>query len=399
MLKQLRLKFVAVTMTLVTVLLCVLMLMLFSFTSASLDKDVTISMQSVCENLGRRGITSEPFRFDDRLHYFILTKNMWGDLIAIGTEGFEDAEDAQLTELYAMAINSDSISGNLIGYELKYYHVTGLPGTILYADISQELAAIRTLGRNCIIIGLAALVLLFGLTVILARWMVKPVEEAWEQQKQFVADASHELKTPLTVIMTNTEMLASPDYSPSEKERFLQNSTEMTKRMRLLVEGMLDLARVDNGVVQSAMEVLDYSELNEHCILPFEPLFFESGRLLTTDITPHIQLKGSASHLAQVTDILLDNAMKYSVPDSQVLLTLRSHGNHALLCVDSCGAPLSKEELEHIFRRFYTVDKARTGSSCGLGLSIAKGIVEEHRGRIWAESEGGHNRFYVKLPL
>ena len=399
MLKQLRIKFVAVTMSLIAVLLCLLTLMLFLFTAISLDKDVTIKMQSVSESIGRYGFPMDRPFFDDRLHYFILSQNMRGELVAIGTESFERLTDADLNALYNIAMDSESISENIIKYELKYHHVVGKPGTIVFGDISQELAILRALAHNCVLIVFIAMVLFAVLAKTLAKWIMKPVEAAWEQQKQFVADASHELKTPLTVITTNTEMLASPDYSFAEKERFLQNTTEMTKRMRFLVESMLDMARVDNGVVQSAMEQLDYSQLNEQCVLPFEPLFFESGRILTASIAPNIHLKGSPTHLAQVTDILLDNAMKYSPPDSEVRLTLRCQNKHALLCVDSCGEELSKDMLENIFRRFYTVDRARTGGSCGLGLPIAKGIVEEHKGKIWAESSNGHNRFYVKLPL
>ena len=128
-------------------------------------------------------------------------------------------------------------------------------------------------------------------------------------------------------------------------------------------------------------------------------MYFESGRMLESKIEPGLLLKGSAGHLSQVTDILLDNAMKYSYGGSTVRLTLHRQGRHALLCVDSPGDPISPEDLRKIFQRFYTVDKARTGNSYGLGLCIAKGIVEEHGGKIWAESAVGHNKFFIKLPL
>ena len=397
MLKKLRIKFVAVTMSLIALLLCGIMLMLFFFTAAAMDADITVRMQTVTESLSHRGLPPDRALFDDSLHYFILTETTHGDLLAIGTETFPFTDDDTLRSLYRQAAAEPT--GTLESYGLKYSHIVGLPGTVMFADISNELSALKTLARNCVMVGLLALLLFGALAVVLARWIVKPVETAWEQQRQFVADASHELKTPLTVIMTNTEMLSSPDFSPDEKSRFVENIGEMTGRMRFLVEGMLDLARVDNGVVKSTMEQLDYSALNEQRVLPFEPVFFESDRFLITEITPNITLTGSAIHLAQVTDILLDNAVKYSDPNTNTVLTLTARGKHALLCVDSMGAPLSQEELEHIFRRFYTVDKARTGGSCGLGLSIAKGIVEEHGGKLWAESSGGHNRFFVKLPL
>ena len=399
MLKQLRIKFVAVTMSLIALLLCVLMLLLFFFTATALDAEVSLKMQTVTESLSHRGLPPDRPLFDNRLHYFILTETSRGDILAIGTETFDCNDSTTLQTLYRNAMSSEDSSGIITEYALKYLHVPNMNSTVVFADISNELAALRMLSRHCILVTLAALLLFGLLTVKLAAWMIKPVETAWEQQRQFVADASHELKTPLTVIMTNTEMLTSPEYSPAEKSRFVENTAEMTKRMRFLVEGMLDLARVDNGIVKNAMEVIDYSALNEQCTLPFEPLFFESDRFLLTEITPNIRLNGSATHLAQVTDILLDNAIKYSAPYTETRLTLTARGKHALLCVDSMGDALSQEQLEQIFHRFYTVDQARTGSSYGLGLSIAKGIVEEHGGKIWAESTNGHNRFYVKLPL
>lgn len=399
MLKQLRMKFVAVTMSLIALLLSVIMLVLFFFTAAALDTDVSIKLQTVSESLSHRGLPAERSLFDNRLHYFILTETPRGDLIAIGTETFDYTSDATLKTLYREAADTGELTGTIKEYALKFHLVSDMPGTIVFADISNEMETLHTLARNSILVTLAALLLFGVLTVKLARWMVKPVEQAWQQQKQFVADASHELKTPLTVIATNTEMLTSPEFSPDQKSRFVDNIGEMTGRMRFLVEGMLDLARIDNGMVQSSMEPVDYSRLNEQCVLPFEPLFFESDRLLITEITPNITLIGSPTHLAQVTDILLDNAMKYSAPASQVRLTLSRQNKFALLCVDSQGEPISHADLENIFRRFYTTDRARTGSSYGLGLSIAKGIVEEHKGTIWAESSHGRNRFYVKLPL
>lgn len=399
MLKQLRIKFVAVTMSLIAVLLCVIMVMLYSFTAAALDKDVTIKMQSISENLSRRGLSPDRPLFDERLHYFILTKNIRGDLIAVGSDTFDLSDADWITALYEQTSLSNSSIGTIREYALKYMHVINMHNTILFVDISDEMAALHTLKRNCLVVGLLSLLAFAGIMILLANWIVRPVETAWEHQKQFVADASHELKTPLTVIMTNTEMLASPAYSQEEKARFVENTANMTKRMRYLVEGMLDLARVDSGVVRTAFTQLDYSDLTEQCLLPFEPMFFESGRFLESDIAPNIRLNGSETHLRQVTDILLDNALKYSHPETTVRLTLSAPGKYAVLCVDSMGDSISQEDLQNIFHRFYTVDKARTGDSYGLGLSIASGIVDEHKGKIWAESDNGHNRFFVKLPL
>jgi len=174
----------------------------------------------------------------------------------------------------------------------------------------------------------------------------------------------------------------------------------MSRQMRGLVEGLLDLARVDNGIVKTTFEEFNFSAAAENCLLPFEPLFFEKGMELVSEIEPGISLQGSKSHLQQVVDILLDNAVKYGEPEKKVKVCLRRGGHYVQLCITTAGDEISREDLKQIFRRFYRIDKARSmNQSYGLGLSIAQRIVEDHRGKIWAESENGFNSFYVQLPV
>jgi len=400
MLKLLRTKLVAVIMLVASLLLCILLTLVYQFTAANLEAENIRMMQSVNDSVGFGQFSPDEPTPDDRLHYFVLCGSHGKDLRVIGNTGFDLNDKTLLWELYHTAISDPDEVGELKQYSLRYCRLLNARGeAYVFSDISDEIATLITLRNTCIIIGLASFLLLLLISYFLVKWMVQPVEQSWELQKQFIADASHELKTPLTVILTNVEMLESPDFSGSEKTELVQNISAMTGRMRALVEGLLDLARVDSGVVKSSFAVLNYSELVEESLLPFEPLFFESGRILESEITPHIKLSGSAGHLSQVTDILLDNALKYSADGSTVRLTLRQQGRHALLCIDSLGDPISPEDLKNIFRRFYTVDKARTGSSYGLGLSIAHAIVQEHKGKIWAESTDGHNLFFVRLPL
>ena len=147
------------------------------------------------------------------------------------------------------------------------------------------------------------------------------------------------------------------------------------------------------------METVDLSGLVSDGLLPFEPLFFERQLELQWQVQEDILLRGSESHLRQVLDILLDNAMKYTLPGGKVWVSLKRQGTHALLAVVNTGEPIPQGELKLIFERFYRVEKARSMSgSYGLGLSIAQQIVQEHRGRIWAESREGTNRFFVQLP-
>ena len=228
--------------------------------------------------------------------------------------------------------------------------------------------------------------------------MTKPVEKTWNEQKQFIADASHELKTPLTVIMTNAEMMTDKSYTDSDRANFTKNILSTSKRMRGLVESLLELARLDNNRNVAKFSSIDYSKLINDAMLPFEPLFFENEMELVTDIDDNIMVNGDKDKLRQVVTILLDNALKYCDPAEKVTISLKHQSSNCLLTVSGAGAPLSKEDCENIFKRFYRVDQSRNdGQSYGLGLSIARSIINEHNGKIWAESGNGHNIFYVSL--
>lgn len=273
---------------------------------------------------------------------------------------------------------------------------------IVFSDISSELAAMHNLYFTCMIIGLGSFLVFLILSIFFARWAVRPVEEAWTQQRQFVSDASHELKTPLTVILTDAEMLKSPRFDVVHKQQFIDNILTMSTQMRGLVESLLQLARVDNGAIQKMqLQRIDFSQLLSDELLTFEALFFEKGLTLTDALTEGIAVHGSEQHLKQVVEILLDNAQKYSDPNGTVHVSLqKKDSHHCILTVSDPGDPIASEDLKKIFQRFYRIDEARAmNHSYGLGLSIAENIVKAHKGRIWAESAEGINSFKVELPL
>ena len=255
--------------------------------------------------------------------------------------------------------------------------------------------------QNCILIACVSLVVFFFISVFLAWWTVRPVEEAWKGQRQFVADASHELKTPLTVILANADMLQGSVGLTGQTRQRVENIAAESHQMRGLVESLLELARADSGIPREQMSAMDFSAMTERALLTFEAVFFENGHPLTGTITPDLWVLGSSRHLSQVVDILLDNANKYAAPGGTVEVGLRQEDKgRCLLWVRSQGPAIAEEDLERIFRRFYRTDTARSSSgSYGLGLSIADGIVREHKGKIWAESGREGNTFYVRLPL
>ena len=204
------------------------------------------------------------------------------------------------------------------------------------------------------------------------------------------------------MILTDAEMLKSPRFDEAHKAQFVDNILTMSNQMRGLVENLLQLARVDNGAIQKmSLQHIDLSGLVSDELLTFDALFFEKGLTLAEDIADGITVHGSAQHLKQVVEILLDNAQKYAAPHGTVQVTLQKSGaHHCLLSVADPGDAISPEDLKKIFQRFYRIDEARAmNHSYGLGLSIAENIVKNHKGRIWAESAGGINTFRVELPM
>ncbi len=400
MLKKLRIKFVLINMLIVTVMLSAVFGFVYHFTRVSLEDESISMMQSIADDpLYLMDISEQGGGV--RLPYFILKINSRGELIAAGG-GYYDLSDKNfLEELLRKALLSEKSVGIINEYNLRFYRTAANSGvSIVFADITSEKSTLLSLLRILLLIGGGAFLIFFGISVALAHWAIKPVETAWQQQRQFVADASHELKTPLTVIMTNAELLQSPDYDEQSRSGFAASILVMSKQMRGLVEQLLELARADSGQNLPPFERFDFSSAVKNAILPFEPVFFEKGIELSSDIQDGIFINGDKEHLRQVLEIFLDNAQKYaSVPGSANVKLERCGKNRCRLCVANTGEAIAPEDLKNIFKRFYRADKARSrDGSFGLGLSIAESVVLRHHGKPWAESKNGMNTFFAELP-
>ena len=402
MIKRLRIKFICINMTIVTAMLLVILGMVLHFTEENLQKQ---SMGMAQNLMGGMQFPAPPSgeRFapeDVRLPWFRVSWDPAGQMRILSNGYEEELGEDTLREIIDIARDSDQPTGILRNHRLRFSKVPGMFGEqIVFVDISSEMATMESLLRTCVVVGILSFGVFLVLSILLARWAIRPVEKAWNQQRQFVADASHELKTPLTVIMTNAELLQDSGYDEISRQGFADSILTMSRQMRFLVESLLDLARLDNGS-RLPFEALDLSELTGESLLPFEALYFERQLGLESEVEENIRVRGSRSHLKQVLDILLDNGAKYTAPGGSVRVSLARQGSHCLLRVSGPGEPIGREDLQNIFRRFYRVDKARQrDGSYGLGLSIADSIVREHGGRIWAESQNGENTFFVQIPV
>lgn len=398
MIRRLRLKFVSIVMVIVTIMLFAIFAMVFYFTSRNLERESLGMMQAVAQEPMRLG---GPDEAPDglRLPYFVLELDRDGSIIS-SWGGYYDLTDSELLETLTSLSEGENL-GVLEDYGLRFCRVWAHGSEYLvFADMSSERSVMAGLAKNCAVIGSLSFCAFLLLSLLLARWAVKPVALAWDRQRQFVADASHELKTPLTVILSNAELLQEAGEDAAMRDRLGSNILVMSRRMRGLVESLLELARVDDGLPAQSFAALNFSRLVSEAVLPFEPLFYERGLSLECEVEPGIVVKGDAARLSPCVGILLDNAQKYASAHGHALVRLRRQGRGScLLTVENSGVPLGPAELRDIFKRFYRADKSRAGDSYGLGLAIARGIVEAHRGRIWAEAIEGGNRFCVRLKV
>lgn len=231
--------------------------------------------------------------------------------------------------------------------------------------------------------------IIFVASWILSKKALLPVERSWIQQKRFIADASHELKTPLAVILSNTQILMRHvDDLPAQDQIWVRATSEEAQRMKDLVEDLLALTRSELAQEDKTIHIqedINLTALIERICLQFDAVAFERGCFIETKLAPDVHLKGDPAEIEKLIKILVDNACKYSKQGSVVIVSLSRQGKLLAFNVNNQGDPIDPEELPHVFDRFFRSDKVRTrnqSGSYGLGLAIAQSITHEHRGKI-----------------
>ena len=404
-LKKLRRRFVAIIMALVGSVVIAMVGISYSNSLSSLNSIVSRSLDMALEE---RNAVPDAAAGSETLGMEHLPV-LWIDVSPTGAklssnESRLSFDTDSLSDALADALSSDANEGRIAQCHLAWRRESSAFGwRIAVADttsIDSERDA--QLVKSLELAG-AGMLLVFAVAVVLSRWASRPVKLAWEQQHRFVADASHELKTPLAVIIANNEILekSAPEL-PEGSRRWIESTQEEAERMRGLIEEMLELARTEEGAGSTRQNVdVDMSELVEGEALQFDAVAFEHGSSIETNIAPGIHVMGDPEQLERLVKTLVDNACKYAERGTEVDVALVRRGGLVELEVSNAGEPIPAEDLPHIFDRFYRSDKARARSTggFGLGLAIAKGIVESHGGRISASSsaESG-TTFTVRLP-
>lgn len=266
---------------------------------------------------------------------------------------------------------------------------------------SEDDSLRQSLHRYIILFIALAAVLSFAVSAMLSHIMSKPIVEAWQKQNDFVSDATHELKTPLTVIGTNTDaVLSNPEATVNSQSKWLSSISGETKRMAGLVADLLFLAKNDAGEIKPDLQSLRISDEMEGLCMEWESVFFEKGERFEYAVTENMVYRGDWAKIRRMTEVLLDNAMRYTSKGGSVHLVMNRTSKMQLqIIVSNTGEMLTADQQKKIFDRFYRVDASRTRESggYGLGLCIALAIARLHNGRLRVSCEGGINTFTAIL--
>lgn len=274
-------------------------------------------------------------------------------------------------------------------YAKRNVHGTFVVAFTDKSSVSGWQGLAQTLG----VVGICTLAVMFVISWFFSKWALRPIKEAWDTQQRFISDASHELKTPLTVLSANMSILQkNMDKTIASESQWVESSQEELANMRELVDEMLFIASASESGAKrpdaTSLEPQDLSKLVRGQVLQFESLAYENQIQFDSSIEDDICIPGDQARLQRLVRTLLDNACKYSGAGEKVSVRLFRESNEVVLEVANSGEHIPEEDLPHIFERFYRADKARVreNGSYGLGLSIAYDIAREHGGKLSATS-------------
>lgn len=314
--------------------------------------------------------------------YFTVFLKANGTVSTVDT-GKIAAIDTKTAISYAQDVIS---SGNTSGFLKDYRFISYTVGTethVIFLDYGREMSSFRKFLYTSISVSLGGLLAVFLLLLFVSKKIVKPFAENYQKQKQFITDAGHELKTPLTIIDADAQVL---EMDVGENE-WLSDIQTQTKRLAQLTNHMLMLSRMEE---QPRVEKIAFplSDVVQETAETFQTLAKTRNKTLDLQIEPMLSLRGDEKAIRQLLSILLDNAMKYSDENGRIVVSLKKQRNRIQLSVCNTTKSIKKENLPHLFDRFYRTDQSRNSRTggYGLGLSIAYSIVSAHKGKIWAET-------------
>lgn len=410
MFRRLRNRFLLLNLALISFMMLIAFTTIYLITYNNVRAGIAGELNRISDFNRRSGISEQlkpapdgSLQQERSVSFVVTTDKQWNTTVIssifdMDNKFYETAKSSALSK--NTSIGNFKLDGSYWAFMIK-------PASngyrMIFLDITSQRGILTNLIYTFLIVACVMLVFIFFISRFFANRAIKPVEDAFDKQKQFVADASHELKTPLTVINTNVDVLLSNgEDNIKEQSKWLYYIKSEVERMTKLTNDLLYLAQLDYSDLKMIYTSFDLSEALENILLTMEAVFFENNISFSSNIEPGLMVRGNSEQLRQVVMILLDNAVKYTNPKGSVLMELKRSGSSLVLSVTNTGEGVAAEQLGKIFDRFYRTDKSRARKSggYGLGLSIAKTIVEQHGGKIYAKSVlNEKTTFMIELPL
>ncbi len=385
MVKKIRIKFVIVTMSLMVIVFAAILLMNTVYKKYLYRQDVIEYLHLISENKDAESEYELKIENDYYTEIFMVDCDMDGNILNIKALNGSDIDDGFISDISKNICSHNKNVGKIGSY---VYVVKELDGkkNIVFADIHSKQRKINETSGTVVFM-VAVFGLFFMVSFYLSKFITDPATKALEREKQFISDASHELKTPISAIILNAQAMVGS----SDDSRHLQNILSEAERMNKLIQKLLTLTCLDEseGIIEK--KKFSLSDSCEEIVLPFESFAFENKIDFSYDISEDIYYNGICDDIKQVISILLDNAFKYTPENGRIKVKLQKKNYKPVLTVYNTGDGISKEALPHIFDRFYCYDKSRNAHSrsFGLGLSIAKAIMVAHGGDLNVISEYG----------
>ncbi|WP_148557311.1 sensor histidine kinase [Terrisporobacter glycolicus] len=397
MFKKLKSRFILINMTLLTVVFISIFGFLYFMTNHIINRETNMTIDSLMNNSPKQKPNNGNI---------IVELDVSGNIINYFVHLNYDMTATKLQNCINSIYKNDKGSGKtkIDDYTYKYEKRSfGSHSKIVLLNISSEESLKIRLIQIFILAGSISLVILLIISIFLTNKSIEPIKETFNKQKQFIADASHELKTPLSIIKTNTSLLMSyPEDTIKNQSKWIKYIDSQSDRMSDLINEMLSLAKLDVEENKLIVSNMNLSDIINSMLLTFDAVIFESKITLETNISKNITINGNSDSMKKLFSILMDNAVKYTNKCGSISVALVRDKNKAKLIIKNTGDGIPKDKLNKIFERFYRVDDSRdreTGGY-GLGLSIAKSIVDQHKGKIYATSNFNKDAtFTVELPL
>lgn len=400
MFKKLKYKFIIINMSLLTFVFFCIFGVIYFITWNSGERQINFSLNALIHEPNNGGPSK-----GGPLNNGILI-NLDHNLNVINIITPYNVDKDILVELAVNILSKESSSGVIKIENTDFAYFKSLDGKInriALINKSPQQNLLKNLLKTFFITGFISLIILFTISYYLAYKTIAPIKEVFEKQKQFIADASHELRTPIAIIKTNLALVSSNKDKTIESQGKWMNYIDLqTDRMSHLIDDMLSLAKLDEDKKVLNLQPININKILENLLMSFEAVFFENKIELQNNLKDNFFINGDLEEIKKLFNILMDNAIKHTFPNGTITITSSKLKSKMEIIITNTGEGIPDKDLEKIFERFYRSDESRqrkTGGY-GLGLAIANAIVTSHKGKIYARSNAGKDTsFIVELPI